>query len=506
MPIVTVTPDATVNNNGWTIIGGAGSAHASVADASDATYIEASAPSIDRIILGLPSPTVAADEFVAAYRVRRRARLDDINPLEGSPSPKRITARLLEAFPSSVRGGVDTSYAQDVFVDEDGPWRVDVDLDDIDHWLEVVRYEGSDWQVSRLRVQYDVWEAVAGHNILDPSGTVTDTQQPTLRVNTGTLGDGTPVKWLVDADLYVDGSPDELLYNWQLRLSDLPADILLDLLGDDDIFLDNDTYEWRVRIGKPSGNRTLWSAYDTQTFTINITPPDDPLRPSVTVDTAAGKNVVSSSSRALTHDEPVAFEMQRSVDGGVSWQTVRGGYVDASEDTWPETYTFDDWDVPRGIEVSYRALQYERTVDDVVVTSDPSVEEDATHPLDGREWLYDVGTWEAVGPVTVMASGGVRRDRGEHVGVFDGIVGRDTAVVVTAGRRPTGHALRVFARAGDVDRVEQALDSTGPILWKRRDGRQVYLRRTSTVEDEIDLGSEFRRVWDVQAVTVDQGY
>ncbi len=79
MPVVTVRPDSTVQLGSWTIVGGAGTAHQSLLDASDATYVQlVTRCRNDPQVLKLGVGDVALPDGAKIFSVRTRIRVETV--------------------------------------------------------------------------------------------------------------------------------------------------------------------------------------------------------------------------------------------------------------------------------------------------------------------------------------------------------------------------------------------------------------------------------------------
>lgn len=79
MPVVTVRPDSTVQLGQWTIVGGAGTAHQSLLDASDATYVQlTSRCRNDNQVLKLGVGNIALPDGAKIFSVRTRIRIETV--------------------------------------------------------------------------------------------------------------------------------------------------------------------------------------------------------------------------------------------------------------------------------------------------------------------------------------------------------------------------------------------------------------------------------------------
>lgn len=125
--------------------------------------------------------------------------------------------------------------------------------------------------------------------------------------------------------------------------------------------LANGTYRVYVKVADatPVGYTRKWSLWDSNTFTINIVPPGVPV-----VAVTGASTALSTISGTVTSGTIPAtgtghrFLLQRSIDGGLTWTTVRGFSAKqfAAGTTGAGTVVpWTDYEVPRGATATYRA-------------------------------------------------------------------------------------------------------------------------------------------------------
>lgn len=529
MATETLRPNATTSAAEWTRTGGT-TKHGVLADDSDATYLTkplATEHSDDPAIFALTTYTLAAGERVKRARVRVRASSSSSAVAElyaeydNAPSPPgygTVYCSLDDGTtPATFTGGWTTSLLS-----------VASQQAAIDGLYGTVRGVVSTNQprAYELYIDLDVWARTDAPTVSSPSGTITDTDVPTIESYTAALNDGTPSLWSREVRVFRDAvygaggfDPEtETDVEWE----DLDANFgggagrppstsssTPDEIQVGEPLANSDTYRAYVRYGKNDvAGETLWSEWDYAEFTLDLTLPTAP-GIAVEVDQPAGRQVVTVTTAAATHDTVERIRVERSDDEG-DFETIRGGLITADPDddsalAGSTAYTFEDHDAPRGVALVYRARVTEGiTASGTTLTSSWTTASPVAHPNDGHTWLYDVDAFDHVGPYRVLR--GVTRAPSEQSGVFHPL-GRRTAVVVTAGRGPDQIAFDVLARDhhGDVDDVEALLTSTRRLLVKWPEGTQDYVRVTSRSFDYGDMAGDRRRNWSVQTIEVDSG-
>ena len=106
----------------------------------------------------------------------------------------------------------------------------------------------------------------------------------------------------------------------------------------------------------PAGYAQKWANYSYVQFNISLTPPGTPSCGTPTWDSANGKATerVTAGSLVGTGASSQTVALQRSTDGGSSWQAVRGAQAIAlgAAGTFADVL---DYDVPRNVRAQYRA-------------------------------------------------------------------------------------------------------------------------------------------------------
>ncbi|HSH24877.1 MAG TPA: ABC transporter substrate-binding protein, partial [Massilibacterium sp.] len=190
MGIVTLRPNGTLFEQGWVRTGGS-TVHGVLADDSNSTYLTENTGFDTFLELAMSGYTLAAGERVK--RVRARIRMASVDSTNAQLWVRPVyDGDLGEDYFASVTG---TSPAN-----RSGPWISSI-------WNtgnQQTIINGLEWhatfavQTARAYEAYidlDVWERTDAPTVASPSGTITDTDLPTIESYTANLNDGSPSLW-----------------------------------------------------------------------------------------------------------------------------------------------------------------------------------------------------------------------------------------------------------------------------------------------------------------------
>lgn len=113
----------------------------------------------------------------------------------------------------------------------------------------------------------------------------------------------------------------------------------------------NASYRAQVRVAQTVNGALLWSDWSQATYTLNVTPPPVPVL-TLTPQPSEGLVDIGLATGGATPSTEY-FEVQRSIDGGTTWTTIRTKRTDGlitAADT-----AVGDWECPIGVVVQYRA-------------------------------------------------------------------------------------------------------------------------------------------------------
>lgn len=345
MTVSTLTPASTVSSSGIAITGAA-SAHAALADSSDSSYVTFDASdSLELALSDLSLPAGAVITRLAA--VIRDARID--------PGSNLIFTVLA---PSTTEVATETIVIGWISLTEHTVCAISVasygsiaDADIDDSRLRIAHNSSHTIKVAEAALSV-TYVAKPVTDVTAPTGTISNTNAPTVQWSNTLDSDGGAqtqyeVKIFSAAQYGAGGfsadssTPTETSGITASKASSwVPPDPLPDA-----------TYRVYVRVGQTVSGATHWSDWDYLGFTITANAPgvptitrvadDDDGRIGLTVDDSLG---------ATTH----AFEIQRSIDSGATWQTIRttnGGLITPTGGIG-RAY---DSEVGNGVNVIYRA-------------------------------------------------------------------------------------------------------------------------------------------------------
>lgn len=359
---------------GWSIQGGAGSGHASLADASDATFLRANENRCDATkawIVGLGAPTIPAGARIK--QVRLRARIKDRHATN-----ETFASAYLRDSGGIESGRVNNNGGEVAFTDFSGAWQTqkpeggDWTADSVGD-LMVSMYScgdagssvGSEWAAIYVDVEYNDAPTVT---VTAPAegGTVVDNFQPTVTADyADTEGDvmtAYRVKVFSSAQYGAGGfDPETSTATWD---SDWVTSSVNPISTQVATALSAGT--WRAYVKARHGGpwaTPFESAWDYNQFTISGTPPPVPtVDPSP--DDANGRIgiVVYETTQA---GASVRFDLEFS-DDQVTWTAVRGGTALDPDDVSGIAPTVYDYEaIPRRTRY-YRARSWKTSIPEVL--------------------------------------------------------------------------------------------------------------------------------------------
>lgn len=459
MTVSTLRPNATTSTTG-TVVGS--SAHAALSDDSDSTYVELTA--LETLETTFGDLTLPAGAVVVKADVRVRSRRHTSSGVavievgiwtsEGPFQTATVSATWSDATTTTVT--TITSGLSDAMLD--------------DAILRVSETSGwADLYEAFLDVTYAEQPEVA---VDSPSGTVTDSNLPAVQwTNTLDAAGGAQtryeVKVFTDAQYGAGGfDPDTSdPFDTSAIVSSAATSWTPTVVQPDD------TYRAYVRVAQTVNGSLHWSDWEYAEYTVDVALPAVPtvVATADNADASITVEVTGNSGTATTDD----LEIQRSIDGGVTWEPVRlttdtAGIVDAAD------ATIVDFEAPNGTTVHYRAR--------------------ARHDYSGvyaaSAWATDTAAWSSTDwwlkcPESPALNAAVKphsvpsAQRPARQGVFQP-VGRTRPVVVSdtrGGWRGT-ITFRVMDAAAR-DEIDALLDSGAVLLLQAPEGEHWpdrYLR------------------------------
>lgn len=527
MATQTLRPDSTFFDGGptlWSRTGGT-TKHGVLADDADGTYVSAGSTSAANLIVDLTSYTLLAGERVKRYRARCRGWASgsgktvqlDIGDTSGGSFPEIVRPAL--TLPTSI------AERSSAWFDDDMDLADQQDLVD-GLAIRVFPASGSSGtlNVAEVYLDLDVWQRVDAPTVTAAeasAGTISTTDLPTIQSYTANLNDGTPslysrqVRVFRDAVYLAGGFDPETETDVEWEQSDTSMAGVSSSSGAPDELqvaeplANSDTYRAYVRYGKNDvAGQTLWSEWGYVEFTLSLTLPSAPSL-DVEVDQAEGRQAVTITTAALTHDTLESIRLERSDDGGTTWATVRDGFLTSDPDdgsalAGSTAYTLHDYDAPRDTELIYRARVVEGiTSSGTTLTSAWTTADSVAHPNDGQWWIYDVDQWTDVlagariveGPEIEVAA---------DVGVFHPLGRTGSAVVVsgTVHGDDGSYELRATGTA-ECDAVDPIARYAGTLLVKSPFGDQKYVRWITRSRRLLGTPTAPRHLWALGYAEVD---
>ena len=333
MTVVTLRPSSTTANTG-AVTGGGGTAHGALSDDSDASYVEYDNLEASEVTLTdhtLPAGAVIKD---IAARVR-------VAKAPGSPG---------QATSTIISSVIDSVHTRDLVLNWDTPTTVSF-TPPYTGFTDTQIDGGSLYLTSWLGVDVRIYEAYLDvthvakpvTNANSPTGTLTTSNLPTIGwVNTLDGDGGGQTKYQVrvfTAAQYGAGGFDPATSAATVELAEtLGANTSWQVSAP----LADATYRAYVRVAQTVNGDLHWSDYDQTEFTIDVDLPGAPTF-TATADNANGRITLApvDSAGVATTD---AFELQRSLDGGTTWEPVRVllGYEDGIVPIQPSIAGFTD--------------------------------------------------------------------------------------------------------------------------------------------------------------------
>lgn len=308
MTVSTLRPNATTANTGT--LTGAGSAHAALSDDSDASYINLA--SGNAASGGLEDLTLPAGAIIKDIAIRARV---------AAPSgTSQLTADVVDYLNGSL-SGVNWSVPTTVTVSSvllDLP--SDSELDSAS-WRTTPALASNPIRVYEFYVDA-TYVALPVVSADAPTGTVTDTNQPTVIWSNTLDSDGGAqtyyeVKVYTDAEYGAGGfSPDT---STPTATSGITAGAALSWQLNE--LLPDDTYRAYVRVAQTVNSTTHWSAWDTADFVVDVDLPGIPTFVA-TADNANARIALAITDNPGTVSTDL-LELQRSLDAGTTWESVR---------------------------------------------------------------------------------------------------------------------------------------------------------------------------------------
>lgn len=418
MTIVTLTPNATVTNSG-TVTGGGGVLHTVLSDSDDATYVTLDhdeAFSVSMTDLALPANAVIL-QTIPIYRTALSSDQAYGNPsiymdtyLGTAHSARQTTTLTWPAITNHYGAIIQNSSILDANVDAAECFAACVGT-------------GAWYASQNLRV-YKVdllvyYVALPVTNITAPTGTVTNDSTPLVTWSNTLDADGGPqthfeVEILDTSTSTIVAESGEVASeatSWEIPTS-----------------LADDGYTTRVRVAQTVNGTYHWSAWDTQTWTLDVPNPAEPTmtlypegdqgRMRVEIDDPGGGSVA-------THFFHLEWSSDSWATANVVRSTLTGGFI-ANPGSPVTVYAYDP---PNGVLCEYRChASYWDTSSGVLTARNSSYAKDSD-TWTSSEWWIKHPTRPSLNYYPIIKSAPSRTAEARQ-GVFN-VLGRRSPVVVT---------------------------------------------------------------------------
>lgn len=317
MTVVTTRPDATVANGSSTVTGAA-SRHAALNDDSDSSYVTLPAGG-SAAKIGFAEPSIPAGALYLGRTLR--VRLANVSSTAGffvipSSHPNFVATEVGMFVTWSTPTTVTPTLSESALPGYTWPPTAPVSAVE-------AQLRSSAADVRLYELYYDTtYVAKPTLNVTAPTGTVTDTNTPTVTwTETLDSDGGAQTKYEVkvfSAAQYgaggFDPSTSTATYNSGILSGSSLSHAVASALA-------NATYRAYVRVGQTVNGATHWSDWDYEGFVVNVTPPN---APSITLTAQASDGRIKVElDDAATGPSTHMFEVQVSRDGGTTWEAMR---------------------------------------------------------------------------------------------------------------------------------------------------------------------------------------
>jgi hypothetical protein len=501
MAIQTLRPNATVSGAGnFTLTGGAGSAHATLNDNSDATFLANATSGVATLVLDNGTYTATSTDTFRRVRVRARVLSPTVEGRVNINLGARQAGVVKYLAALSIRGqyaSITTLTGAWLSVSPFGSAWTQDDIDSIR--VQITEYEtgANDTNIYEIYVDADIATQPIT-SVTSPTGTVTDTAKPEVAF-TYTDPDATDeqafyqVKIFTAAQYGIVGfdpsnSPDS--YDSGTVSSTDQTHAITS-------YLDNATYRAYARVGKSLGGATFWSEWAFSGFVLNVT---RPTAPTLTSSWSEGNSraTLTVTGTAVVGFDYQYFELERSVDGGTTYETVRGG-----DELYPDVSfaaSAYDYEVKRGITAKYRARSIGIT-GTASANSAYSTVSNLAITSDSKFWLKAVSTPALnYGAATVLNRLGITVE--ENLGVYRPI-GRTLPIVVSGTISGSDGQLEIVTTTSAAwDAVYALSVYQYTVLLQEPTNDQKYVRFISRDWEEQLVGAIKQRILRINYVQV----
>lgn len=451
MSVVTVRPDSTSSSTGISTTGAA-SLHAALSDNSDSSY--GSSGSGSSFTIGWADVTLPGSAAVSQIALRFRfgqATYQTVYNIRLISGAKTLTL-------PSVTITVGTSPVT-VTVGTASTW--DDGTSFTDSQLDAIQLSCSTGVVKILEAYLDTYYAADPTvSVTAPTGTITTTNAPVVQW-TPTLDSAAGPQTAYEVKIFDDATylgggfdpssstPDVSTTGTGSATSWTPTTGLI-----------ADTYRAYVRVAQTVAGSYVWSAWAYSGFTIGTVA--NPATPTLTVTgdnaNARVQVVVNDNAGDATTD---ALELQRSVDGGTTWEPMR--LVDAVDGVIQGTDTTSyDYESSNGQTVSYRARAIHNVGGGVYTYSDWTATGTGSWTDASNWWLKSPLVPALNTTITVYSFPGYTRTA--RTGLFQPLGGSKPIATIDTRGSATGQIILLVTTQAEQDALDAILDGGGALL------------------------------------------
>lgn len=449
MSVITLRPSSTVDNDGVTYNGA--SAHATVNDNSDSTYLSAFGLG-DSVRFALDDITVPAGAVVKSITARLRCA-------SGSTSQNDLSVYLTYGFaivtkPLTINWQSITTVTVPLVADASAI--SDALIDGANFGIESPTSHAAQALIHEVYVDVTcVAQPVTVPSL--PTGTITDTNIPAVQwANTLDSDGGAQTHFQVrvfTAAQYGAGGFNAASSTATFDTGDTSSAAVSTQVTTP---LADGNYRAYVRVGQTVNGATHWSDYAYTAFTIDVDLPAVPDAPTLTVQTGRIKVHVEGNAGTATTTH---LEVQRSEDAGATYEPLRlttdtdGLITGTSSDEY-------DYEAPNGTLMTYRVRAlHEISAGNYVASAWAS----ATATWSDTAWWLKCPEQPALNMVVVPASLPGYQRPGRQ-GVFQPLGSTETVIVADKRGAPRGTLRLQIDTPAEQDDLDALLDSNLTLL------------------------------------------
>jgi hypothetical protein len=502
MAVTTVRPNGTISGSGnFTLTGGGATAHATLSDNSDSTYLANSTSGVATLTLDVGTFTLAGNESVRQVRVRARVLTPTVYGKVNLNIGTRQAGATKYSSALSIRGqnaAATTLTGAWISTSPFGGRWSQSDINDLRIQLTEYKTGADEANVYELYVDVDV-ATEATTTVSSPTGTITDTAKPEVTF-TYTDPDATDQQSAYEVKVFSAAQYGASGFTPELSAASYESGVIssVDLSHTLNDYLDNATYRAYVRVAKNLGGILFWSDWAFSGFILNVARPATPTMTASWDESTSRASITVTGTSSGSFDSQF-FEVQRSEDGGITYSTIRG--ADQLVPSSGYASTVYDYEVKRGITAKYRSRSIGAvgtgfantawsTVADVVITSDSKL------------WLKAIAKPSLnYGNAVVLNRLGVTIE--ENLGVFRPI-GRSLPVVVSGTIGGSDGELEIVTTTTpEWDAVYALATYQYTILLQESTNDQKYIRFIARTWEEQQVGSVKQRILRIGYIQVD---